>query len=270
MSTNLVAANATYHSAERVLALLASFEDGRPELSVTEIAEALGVHKSTASRLAATLERTGFLARSGKRYRLGVEIIRLGSLALRGADIVARLQPAMDKLSELTGETINLAVPAGPDILNVAEVPSRYILNSSGDWIGRRTKPHAVANGKVLLAFGVIPMPATLERYTEHTICSVPALAAQLAEIRRDGYATAVAELEDGLVAVAAPVFRDGAVVVAALSVSAPASRLTPARLPGVAKACVSEANGLSATLGHRPPDRGPGEVTPTTKEGAA
>jgi len=91
VSTNLVAANATYHSAERVLALLASFEDGRPELSVTEIAEALGVHKSTASRLAATLERTGFLARSGKRYRLGVEIIRLGSLALRGADIVARL-----------------------------------------------------------------------------------------------------------------------------------------------------------------------------------
>ena len=172
MSTNLVAANATYHSAERVLALLASFEDGRPELSVTEIAEALGVHKSTASRLAATLERTGFLARSGKRYRLGVEIIRLGSVALRGADIVARLQPAMDKLSELTGETINLAVPAGPDILNVAEVPSSYILSCSGGWIGRRTKPHAVANGKVLLAFGAIPMPATLERYTEHTICS--------------------------------------------------------------------------------------------------
>ena len=240
MSTNLVAGNATYHSAERVLALLASFEDGRPELSVTEIAEALGVHKSTASRLAATLERTGFLARSGKRYRLGVEIIRLGSLALRSADIVARLQPAMAKLSQLTGETINLAVPAGPDILNVAEVPSGYILNSSGGWIGRRTKPHAVANGKVLLAFGAIPMPGTLDRFTEHTICSVPALEAQLAEIRRDGYATAVAELEDGLVAVAAPVFGPGGGCVAALSISGPACRMPPEKLAELGRLCAA------------------------------
>ncbi len=240
MSTNVVAANATYHSAERVLALLASFEDGRPELSVTEIAAALGVHKSTASRLAATLERTGFLARSGKRYRLGVEIIRLGSLALRGADIVARLQPAMAKLSELTGETINLAVPSGPDILNVAEVPSTYILSCSGGWIGRRTKPHAVANGKVLLAFGVIPMPASLDRYTEHTICSRPALQAQLAEIRRDGYATATAELEDGLVAVAAPAFSPDGSCVAALSISGPAIRMPPDKLPELGRLCAT------------------------------
>ncbi len=157
MSESLVAGGATYQSAERVLTLLASFEDSRPELSVTEIAEALGVHKSTASRLAATLERTGFLARSGRRYRLGVEIIRLGTVALRSADIVATMQPAMEKLSQLTGETINLAVPAGPDVLNVAEVASTYILSSSGGWVGRRTRPHAVANGKVLLAFGAIP-----------------------------------------------------------------------------------------------------------------
>ncbi|HEX9353044.1 MAG TPA: helix-turn-helix domain-containing protein, partial [Streptosporangiaceae bacterium] len=170
MSESLVAAGATYQSAERVLTLLASFEDSRPELSVTDIADALGVHKSTASRLAATLERTGFLARSGRRYRLGVEIIRLGTVALRSADIVATMQPAMEKLSQLTGETINLAVPAGPDVLNVAEVASTFILSCSGGWVGRRTRPHAVANGKVLLAFGAIPAPASLERYTEHTI----------------------------------------------------------------------------------------------------
>ena len=240
MSTNLVAGNATYHSAERVLALLASFEDGRPELSVTEIAEALGVHKSTASRLAATLERTGFLARSGRRYRLGVEIIRLGSLALRGADIVARLQPAMDQLSGLTGETINLAVPAGPDILNVAEVPSSYILNSSGGWIGRRTRPHAVANGKVLLAYGVLPQPRTLERYTPRTITTLGALARELDRVRRDGYATAVAELEDGLVAVAAPVFGPAGTCVAALSVSGPEFRMLPETLAGLGKLCAS------------------------------
>jgi len=240
MAKTLVATSATYQSAERVLALLASFEDGRPELSVTEIAESLGVHKSTASRLAATLERTGFLARSGRRYRLGVEVIRLGTLALRSADIVAALQPAMEKLSQLTGETINLAVPAGPDILNIAEVPSTYILSCSGGWIGRRTKPHAVANGKVLLAFGAVPMPTSLERYTDHTITDVAALQAELTAVRRDGFAKAVAELEDGLVAVAAPVFGAGGGCVAALSISGPAYRMPPAELDELGRLCAN------------------------------
>jgi DNA-binding IclR family transcriptional regulator len=236
----LVAASATYQSAERVLGLLASFEDGRPELSVTEIAASLGVHKSTASRLAATLERTGFLARSGRRYRLGVEVLRLGTLALRSTDVVATMQPAMEKLSQRTGETINLAVPAGPDILNVAEVPSTYILSCSGGWIGRRTKPHAVANGKVLLAFGAIPVPASLERYTEHTITSAEALQAELAQVRRDGYATAAAELEEGLVAVAAPVFSPGGSCLAALSISGPAYRMPPEKLGELGRLCAA------------------------------
>jgi IclR family transcriptional regulator, acetate operon repressor len=240
MGENLVAASATYQSAERVLTLLATFEDGRPELSVTEMAESLGVHKSTASRLAATMERTGFLARTGKRYRLGGEIIRLGTLAVRSADIVARMRPAMSELSRLTGETVNLAVPAGPDALNVAEVPSTYILSCSGGWLGRRTKPHAVANGKVLLAFGAIPRPASLERYTEHTITTVSGLDAELARIRRDGYATAVAELEEGLVAVAAPVFGPGGDCVAALSVSGPGYRMPPGQLAELGRLCAA------------------------------
>jgi DNA-binding IclR family transcriptional regulator len=240
MATTSVATSATYQSAERVLALLASFEDGRPELSVTEIAALLGVHKSTASRLAATLERTGFLARSGRRYRLGVEIIRLGTLALRSADIVATMQPAMEKLSQLTGETINLAVPSGPDVLNIAEVPSTYILSCSGGWIGRRTKPHAVANGKVLLAFGAIPIPSSLERYTEHTVTDLAALEAELTAVRRDGYAKAAAELEDGLMAVAAPVFGAGGGCVAALSVSGPAYRMPLADLDELGRLCAS------------------------------
>jgi IclR family transcriptional regulator, acetate operon repressor len=238
MAESEVAAGATYQSAERVLALLGGFEDGRAELGVTEIARSLGVHKSTASRLAATLERAGFLARSGQRYRLGVEIIRLGALALRSTDIVAALQPAMEKLSQLTGETINLAVPSGADILNVAEVPSTYILSSSGGWIGRRTKPHAVANGKVLLAYGAIPAPRHLDRYTAHTITTTAGLNEELAAVRRDGYAKAVAELEDGLVAVAAPVFDADGVCVAALSVSGPSYRMPPEQLDELGRLC--------------------------------
>jgi IclR family acetate operon transcriptional repressor len=233
-----VAAGATYQSAERALALLASFDDSRTEIGVSEMAESLGVHKSTASRLAAALERAGYLTRAGKRYRLGVELIRLGTLALRGFDVVATMQPAMEKLSQRTGETVNLAVPNSGDILNVAELPSTYILSCSGGWTGRRTKPHAVANGKVLMAYGAIGIPRQLERYTEHTITTHEALQAELAAVRRDGWAQATAELEEGLVAVAAPVFDGTGACVAALSVSGPAYRMPPERLDELGRLC--------------------------------
>ncbi len=238
MTEHDVAAGATYQSAERALALLTTFDESRTEIGVTEMAESLGVHKSTASRLAAALERAGFLNRAGKRYRLGVELIRLGTLALRSFDVVATMQPAMENLSRHTGETVNLAVPDGADILNVAELPSTYILSCSGGWTGRRTKPHAVANGKVLLAYGAIAVPSQLEQYTEHTITTQGALRDQLAAVRRDGYATATAELEDGLVAVAAPVFDGTGACVAALSVSGPAYRMPPERLDELGKLC--------------------------------
>jgi DNA-binding IclR family transcriptional regulator len=235
-----VAAGATYQSAERVLALLTSFDDSRVELGVTEMAASLGVHKSTASRLAGVLERAGLLTRSGRRFRLGLEAIRLGTLALRSLDFVASMQPVMEKLSQLTGETVNLAVPDGGYVLNVAEVPSTYFLNSSGGWIGRRTAPHAVANGKVLLAYDAIQAPAELERYTADTITTHFQLSEALAAVRRNGYATAVAELEEGLVAVAAPVLDGTGACVAALSISGPAFRMRPESLDDLGRLCAS------------------------------
>ena len=210
MCENVVAAGATYQSAERVLALLASFEDGRPELSVTEIAAALGVHKSTASRLAATLERAGFLARSGKRYRLGVEVIRLGTWRCAAPTSSPPCSRPWKSCPSGPARRSTWPCPAGPDILNVAEVPSTYILSCSGGWIGRRTRPHAVANGKVLLAFGAIPLPRHLERYTEHTITSPDALEAELAAVRRGRLRHGGRRTRGGLVAVAAPVFGPG------------------------------------------------------------
>ena len=129
-------------------------------------------------------------------------------------------------------------LPDGSYVLNVAEVPSTYLLNSSGGWIGRRTTPHAAANGKVLLAHGAIPVPRELERYTAHTITTQAELTAALAAVRRNGYATAVAELEEGLVAVAAPVLDGTGACVAALSISGPAFRMRPESLDELGQLC--------------------------------
>lgn len=230
-----------YQSLERALALLSAFDDDRTELGVSEIARSLGVHRSTASRMAATLERARYLSRSGDRYRLGAEMVRLGGVAARGFDVVAAVQPAMELLSQLTGETVNLAVPDGGDVLNVAELPSAFILSSSSSWTGRRTRPHAVANGKVLLAWGALAVPAgSLERYTSRTVTSKRELARELREIRQLGYATAVAELEEGLVAVAAPVFDGAGRCVAALSLSGPEVRLRSDDLDRLGRLCAA------------------------------
>jgi len=202
------------------------------------MAAALGVHKSTASRLAGVLERAGLLTRSGRRFRLGLEVIRLGTLAMRSTDFVAWMQPAMEKLSQQTGETVNLAVPDGEFVLNVAEVSSTFLLSSSGSWIGRRIMPHAVADGKVLMAYGALAMPERLERYTARTITDHDALKAELEEVRRNGYATAVAELEEGLVAAASPVFGGTGACIAALSVSGPAFRMQPESLDKLGRLC--------------------------------
>jgi DNA-binding IclR family transcriptional regulator len=240
MSEPEVAPSATYQSAERVLALLKTFDDTRVELGVAEIARALDVHKSTASRLAAALERAGFLTRADKRYRLGTEVIRLGTIALRSFDLVATMQPGMEKISQQTGETVVLAVPDGEEVLNLAEVPSTYILSCSGGWTGRRTRPHAVADGKVLMAHGLLPVPRTLERYTPRTITTHDRLAAELDRVRRDGYATAIAEREEGVVAVATPVFDPAGSCMAALSISGPEFRMRPETLEGLARICAS------------------------------
>ncbi len=112
---------------------------------------------------------------------------------------------------------------------------------------------HCSALGKVLLAHGTAQLPGDkLERRTDKTITSEVALRAELAGVRARGYAITDEELEPGLIALAAPVYGFDGAVVAALSVSAPAARMTRDRLTAAAGHCVAEAAGLSAVLGYR------------------
>jgi IclR family acetate operon transcriptional repressor len=92
-----------------------------------------------------------------------------------------------------------------------------------------------------------------LEQRTEKTITSLSGLRTELAGVRARGYAVTDEELETALIALAAPVYRYDGTVVAALSVSAPTSRVTRGTLIVIARRCVEEAAGLSAALGHRP-----------------
>ena len=252
---------------DRAAQLLIRVVQGPDPVTFTELTAASGLAKSTTSRLLMALERNGLVQRDGRgRFRPGEVFI---SYAWRGgaeADLVSVAQPFLDRLGDATGETINLGVASRGMVEQIAQVDSTYLIGGT-NWVGQLVPLHCAALGKVLLAYGGATLPAGhLARRTRRTITSREALQADLAEVRRRGYAVTSEELEPGLAAVAAPVFRDGAAVVAALSVSGPSTRLTPARIAEVAARCVAEASALSVVLGHQPErDR-----RQSQKEGAA
>ena len=135
-------------------------------------------------------------------------------------------------------------------VTQIAQVNSRYLIGGT-NWVGLAVPLHCSALGKVLLAFGGAAMPSEpFEARTPRTITTRAALDTELAAVRGHGYAVTDEELEPGLVAVAAPVFAGGLTAIAAISVSAPASRLTADLLPATAARCVAVASALSATLG--------------------
>lgn len=135
-------------------------------------------------------------------------------------------------------------------VTQIAQVNSRYLIGGT-NWVGLAVPLHCSALGKVLLAFGGAAMPSEpFEARTPHTITTRAALSAELGAVRDSGYAVTAEELEPGLVAVAAPVFAGGLAAIAAISVSAPASRLTADLIPATAVRCVAVARALSATLG--------------------
>jgi len=240
---------------DRAAQLLIQVARCREPVTFTELSAASGLAKSTTSRLLTALERNGLVRRDvAGRFSPGEVFL---SYAWRGgaeADLVSIAQPVLVQLGEDTGETVNLGVPRdGGVVEQIAQVDSRYLIGGT-NWVGLTVPLHCAALGKVLVAFGAAELPkGRLEQRTTRTITSRSALSTELAAVHERGYAVTIEELEPGLVAVAAPVFSAGRVVVAALSVSAPSTRLTGRDLPAAAASCMAAAKSLSALLGSAP-----------------
>src|SRR6478736_3500831 len=181
-------------SVDRAAALLLALGESHGEAGVTELARRLGLHKSTASRLLATLEKRGLVEQdeeSGK-YRLGLVVIRLANRAERTLDLRSIAMPELDKLARAT---TGLGVLDGDQLLTVAQADGPNLV-AMGDWTGRWVPLHSVAGGKVLLAS--LPereilrlVRRGLDRFTERTITQLEPLLEELARVRRRGYGTA-------------------------------------------------------------------------------
>lgn len=225
------------------------------EAGVTEIAAELGVHKSTAFRLVATLETHGMVEQNDDRgkYRLGVGNLRLAGATTARLDVVQEARSLTRKLAADSGETVNIAVLSETSALYLDQVSSSSALQSH-NWVGQHIPLHATSNGKVLLsgltARDLDDRLPRLPRYTSGTIGTKAALRRELAAVREQGYAVAVDELEVGLTAVAAPIRNAHGDVVASLSVSGPTFRLTETRVKELIPAVVDTADEVSRRLG--------------------
>ncbi len=247
-------------SIDRAAQLLVRVVESAHAPSVSELALATGLPKSTTSRLVGALERQGLVQRDGGRasVRPGPVLLRFVQRGLSEAHLIELAAGALDRLAEQTGETVNLTVPTALGIAGIAQRDSRHIIGST-NWVGRQLPDHCTAAGKVFLAYGVARLPAgELERLAPRTIVDRAELERELARVRARGYATIVDELEPGLWAVAVPV-AGPAGVVAALSISGPTTRLRDGLLGELARLLAAEAATLSARLG-----------TNDRKEGAA
>jgi IclR family acetate operon transcriptional repressor len=236
--------------------LLVRVLESEEPVALGELASASGIPKSTASRLLSALERRGLIEQEGERGRLrpGPAILRVAERSMLERNVVELARPALDALGELSGETINLAVPARHGVEHVAQVDSVHFLGT-GQWLGRTVDYHCTAVGKVFLAFGRAPLPTrALAGHAPATVTDPKQLRAQLDLVRARDYATAVDELEPGLAALAAPVRGARGDVIAAISITGPTLRLTPARILELAPKLMDEAATLSRRLGHREP----------------
>jgi len=227
------------------------------EAGVTELANELGVHKSTAFRLVAALERRSLVEQQHGRgkYRLGTGILRLAGATTSRLDLVQESRGVNRLLAQQVGETVNLAVLSDGAALYMDQVAGSSALQPH-NWVGQRIPLHATSNGKVLLsgleASEIATQVGELRGFTANTITSVQALGRELEEVRARGYAIAIDELEVGLTAVAAPIRNSHGEIIASVSVSGPTFRIDARRLPQLAHAVVRAAEDVSFRLGWR------------------
>jgi DNA-binding IclR family transcriptional regulator len=245
---------------DRALAILDVLSASGPDLPLAEIAEKLGLHKSTAHRLIMVLERQNLIERNSAsgRYRLGLKLFELGTKAVSRLDLRDRARPMLERLVVETGETVHLCILDDTEVVYLDKIePERPVRMACV--VGRRNPAYCTAVGKSILAHlpdsqvEEIARKRELKAMTANTITSLPELKAELAVIRRRGYAIDDEEIEDGLRCVGCAVRDYSGQAVAAISVSGPAFRVTPQKVTALSQLLTAAAARLSAELGYKP-----------------
>lgn len=250
---------------ERVDQLLGILGEAHRGLRLGELAEAVRLPKGTVHRLLSSLVYFNYVQQdpASRRYGLGFRLVTLGNSLLGHIDVRSLAQPSLLELARRTKETVHLVVLDSDQALYIDKI----LLSSEGlhmsSRLGYRAPLHCTAVGKVILAHlsdgevDRIIADKGLPRRTAHTLVDGGTLKAHLHRVKDEGYAQDNEEDSEGVRCVAAPVFDMYGEVIAAISVSAPAVRVTPQVAKEHLKSLVMETAGkISHQLGYKPFDR--------------
>lgn len=256
-------ASGQVQSLSRALKLLNALSYYVQGLSLSEVAQEVGLPNSTAHRLLTTLQNERYVRFDNERsvWMIGVQAFRVGATFVRSRDLVAISRPYMRRLMVQSGETVNLGMADRGEIIYLAQVETQKMMRAIAG-TGGRAAMHCSGIGKALLAYmneedrGRTLDSLQFHRETANTITSVELFNRQIPDITRNQYAVDDEENAIGLRCVAGVIFNEFGEPMAGLSVSGPTARLTDARLPAlgamvseVAAAITSEVGGLRPAI---------------------
>ncbi len=237
-STPADAARPTHHvqSLARGLAVIRSFDEEHPSLTLSEVAKRTGLTRAAARRFLLTLADLGYVAADGQRFSLTPRVLELGYAYLSSLTFPELAQPHLERLASQVNESSSVAVLDGEDIVYVARVATSRIMAVSIT-VGTRLPAHATSMGRVLLAelapedVGTRLGHQQLQAFTERTLTDPDALKGELSRVSDQGFALVDQELETGLRSIAVPIKGRDDRVPAAVNISVQASRWSPEQM---------------------------------------
>ncbi|HEY7891330.1 MAG TPA: IclR family transcriptional regulator [Solirubrobacteraceae bacterium] len=254
-------------SLERGLAILSCFSAERPVRGIADLADELGMSRSTTHRYVVTLVALGYLEQDAQRkYRLGLRVTDLGMSALNSMSLREHAHPYLEELRRETNFTVNLAILDGVEVLYVDRVRGSRAGQHKIDFdlhVGSRLPAWCTAMGKLLLAYlpdeeqRVLVGQMKLARRGPNTIISKKALRAELESVREEGLAIDDEELAPDIQAIAAPVRSSAGEVIAAINLAAAKNMITIDELVvSLSPHLIATAARISARLGYRRADQ--------------
>ncbi|GAA4773454.1 IclR family transcriptional regulator C-terminal domain-containing protein [Actinomycetospora chlora] len=230
----------------RGLAVLRTFGPGTPQQTLSEVAAAAGLSPAVARRYLHTLVELGYVRQVDRRFVLTPSVMEIGASYADSMNLAEVAQPYLQHIRDETGDSVSLTTLAGTDVIHLVHVQTERLLRFAVT-PGSRVPAYASATGRAMLAYLA---PAALDRWfatavlaprTPRTVTDEGQLRAHLAEIRRDGYALVVDELDVGITVLGVPVLHDG-VALAGISCAAASGHQSPeafraSRLPQLQEA---------------------------------
>lgn len=247
-------------SLERAFFLIELLSENPEGMLLVDIAKASQLHKSTAHRLLASLANMGYVKKStqSNRYRLTLKLFELSGRVVDSIDVVDIARLPMERLRNMTQEAVHLVVRDGTEIVYVHKVESSSGSIRMFSRIGLRRPMYCTAVGKTMLAamseseVRSIWERSKVVRYTEHTIMDLSSLMQELEKVRKQGYATDDEENELGVRCIAIAIYDYKNKPKAAISVSAPISRMSDERIGQLAPQLIAISDEISAELGYQ------------------